>query len=42
MSKMIKNLYLKVAMRYSKNHFAGVEVHKNPFGNDVDFYNRKK
>ena len=42
MSKLIKNIFLKVAVHYAKNRFMGVEVHKNPFGQNIDLSNGQK
>lgn len=35
MKKLIKNVFFKVAAQYSKNRFTEVEVHQNPFGQDI-------
>ena len=35
MKKLIKDALLKIAVRYAKNRFSGVEVHKNPFGFNI-------
>lgn len=42
MSKFIKNVFLKVAVHYTKNRFLGVEVDKNPFNQNVDLSNEQK
>ncbi len=34
MTKLIKNVLIKVAAQYSKNRFTEIEVHQNPFGQD--------
>ncbi|MGK0271721.1 MAG: ankyrin repeat protein [Cocleimonas sp.] len=36
MSKLIKNIFLRVAVHYTKNRFTGVEVDKNPFGKNIE------
>ena len=36
MSKLLKDLCLKVAERYARNRFIDVEVHENPFGTNAD------
>ena len=42
MSKLIKDIFSKVALLNIRNRFVGFEVDKNPFGETVDLSNDQK